>query len=62
MINIIHFFNDSIDHNSILNTRAVLGDLLARHIIVYIRPNDDKLNLKGIEYHAIGVNQKSVAF
>ena len=53
MINIIHFFNDSIDHNSILNTRDVLGDLLDRHIIVYIRPNDDKLNLKGIEYHAI---------
>ena len=53
MINIIHFFNDSIDHNSILNVRVVLGKIITRHIVIYTRPNDEKLNIKGIEYHVV---------
>jgi hypothetical protein len=31
----------------------VLGDLITRHIVIYLRPNDDKVDLKGIEYHTI---------
>ena len=53
MINIIHFFNDSIDLNSILNVSVVLGEIISRHIVIYTRPDDEKLILKGIEYHVV---------
>jgi len=53
VINIIHFFNDSIDLNSILNVRVVLGEIISRHIVIYTRPDDEKLILKGIEYHVV---------